>query len=302
MSGDRIVVPAWLAAFHTKPRARAWIASIPDQAADYLDRWHLTLDGAAMHGQASVVLPVRRRDGTPAVLKLPLIDEEQPGEAAALRVWDGDGAVRLLDEDPETWVLLLERVDGGRDLTAVPDDLEAVRIIADLLRRLHAHEPPLGIPRLADVADKMVADTPRRAEAFADQTHRQLMVRWAAATGEVAGEAGNQLLHWDLHCENVLAATREPWLAIDPKPLVGDPGFDLLPALHDRWEEAVATGDLRRAVRYRFDLMVDRLGLDADRALAWTRARLLQNAIWNAEDGQPGIDAAQVIISEALGS
>jgi streptomycin 6-kinase len=66
-----------------------------------------------MHGQASLVQPVRRADGTPAVLKLPLIDEEHPGEAAALRTWDGDGGVRLLDEDPDTSVLLRDRVEAA---------------------------------------------------------------------------------------------------------------------------------------------------------------------------------------------
>jgi streptomycin 6-kinase len=300
MPGDRIVVPGPLAASHPTPRGQAWIASIPDQGAGYLRRWDLTLDGPCMHGLASVVQPVRRNDGTPAVLKLPLIDEEQPGEAAALRTWDGDGAVRLLDEDPDTWVLLLERVDGSRDLTSVPDDLEAIGIICDLLRRLHAYQPPPGIPELAEVAEKMVADAPGRAAAFADPTHKTLMARWAAATAEVAAEAGNRLLHWDLHYENVLAATRQPWLAIDPKPLAGDPGFDLLPALHNRWAEMVASGDVGRAIRYRFDFMVDQLGLDRDRAVAWTRARLLQNAIWDAEDGREGIDGTQVRLSEAL--
>src|SRR5437660_1452079 len=82
--------------------------------------------------------------------------------------------------------------------------------------------------------------------------HRPALRRWAAATAEVAGEAGDRLLHWDLHFENVLAAEREPWLAIDPKPLVGDPGFDVLPALGNRWEEAVATGDPARAIRRRY--------------------------------------------------
>src|SRR5258705_13893417 len=82
----------------------------------YLDRWELTPDGTPMHGMGSIVQPVRRADGTPAVLKLPLIDRDQPGEAAALRVWDGDAAVRLIAEDPETWVMLLERL--------IPRDLE----------------------------------------------------------------------------------------------------------------------------------------------------------------------------------
>ena len=99
----------------------------------------------------------------------------------------------------------------------------------------------------------------------------------------------------------MLAAEREPWLAIDPKPLVGSPAFDVLPALTNRWAEAVATGDPARAIRRRYDLMVDELGLDRHSARAWTYARLLQNAIWQAEDGDTAIDPPQILIGEAIG-
>ena len=266
----------------------------------YLDRWDLTLDGAAMHGMASLIQPVRRADGSAAVLKVPVIDDDQPGEAVALRAWDGDGAVRLFDEDPDTWVLLLERL-APRDLENFKDDLSATRILCALLRRLHAHAAPPDIPRLADVAATMVADAPEAATKFDNPAHGRVVRYWADATAEIVGEAGDRLLHWDLHFENVLAAEREPWLAIDPKPLVGDPAFDLLPGLGNRWDELVATGDPARAVRRRYDLMVDELTLEPRRALTWTYARLLQNAIWQAEDGDTALDAKQLLIGEAIG-
>jgi streptomycin 6-kinase len=282
------------------PEGRAEAEALAALGEDYLDRWTLTPDGASMHGMASIVQPVRRSDGSPAVLKLPLIDLDQPGEAAALRAWDGDASVRLLAEDPQTWVMLLERLDP-RDLTTAEDDLSAVHIICGLLRRLHAHPVPDGVPHLTDVAAQMVADTLEAAEKLDDPSHRKALLRWADVTAEVVGEAGDRLLHWDLHYENVLAAEREPWLAIDPKPLVGDPGFDLLPALHNRWEEAVATGDPGRAVRRRYDLMVDELALDPGRARAWTFARLLQNGIWSVEDGDTALEPVQLLIGEAIG-
>ncbi len=93
----------------------------------------------------------------------------------------------------------------------------------------------------------------------------------------MADEPGDRLLHWDLHDENVLASTRAPWLAIDPKPLAGDPGFELWPALANRFDPA--------DVRWRFDAMTDVLGLDRARARAWTYGRLLQNSLWDVEDG-----------------
>lgn len=301
--GDRIIVPpsfVGVRAYWAGDAAAAEAEALACLGETYLDRWELTPDGAAMHGMASLVQPVRRGDGSPAVLKVPVIDVDQPGEAAALRTWDGDGAVRLYDEDPDTWVMLLERLEP-RDLETFEDELSATRILCALLRRLQAHAAPPGVPDLADVAAKMVVDAPAAATKFGNPAHGRILRYWADATAEVVGDAGDRLLHWDLHFENVLAAEREPWLAIDPKPLLGDPAFDVLPALGNRWDEIVATGDPARAVRRRYDLMVDELALEPKRALVWTYARLLQNGIWQAEDGDTAIDAKQLLISDAIG-
>ena len=89
-------------------------------------------------------------------------------------------------------------------------------------------------------------------------------------------------------------------MAIDPKPLAGDPGFDLLPALDNRWEEVVATGDVARAVLRRFDLLTEVLDLDRQRASGWTLGRVLQNALWDIEDGQAALDPGQRAIATAL--
>jgi streptomycin 6-kinase len=300
--GDRIIVPPSFVEVRAGGAGDGAVAEAEALASvgeSYLDLWDLTPDGAAMHGMASLIQPVHRADGTPAMLKLLVIDVDQPGEAAALRVWHGDGAVLLYDEDPDTWVMLLERLEP-QDLEHYKDDLSATRILCALLRRLHAAPAPPGIPRLAEVAGKMVADAPEAATKFDNPRHGSMLHYWADVTAEVASEAGNRLLHWDLHFENVLAAEREPWLAIDPKPLLGDPAFDVLPALGNRWDEVIATADPARAVRRRYDLMVDELSLEPERALAWTYARLLQNAIWQAEAGDTTIDAKQLLIAEAI--
>ena len=196
--------------------------------------------------------------------------------------------------------MLLERLEP-QDLENFRDDLSATRILCAILRRLHAHAAPHGVPRLADVAAKMVADAPDAATKSDNPVHGRVLRYWADATAEVVGEAGDRLLHWDLHFENVLAADREPWLAIDPKPLLGDPAFDVLPGLGNRWDEIIATGDAARAVRRRYDLVVDELTLEPQRALAWTYARLLQNAIWQVEDGDTALDAKQLLTGEAIG-
>jgi streptomycin 6-kinase len=291
-----IVVPPSFVAHH--PDLADWMASLPGLAERFLSEWELRPDGEPMHGFAGLVLPVVQADGVPAALKMPIRDEQTRGEADALRAWDGDGAVRLLRHDPDVWVMLLERLDSGRDLRTMADGEAALIVICKLLRRLHAYAPPDGLPTLAEVAAQMIEDAPVRA-AQAGPDHGRRMRRWADETAEVATEPGDRLLHWDLHYENTLAGTREPWLAIDPKPLVGDACFDLWPALWNRWHEVQA--DPVRVVRRRFDVMVDELGLDRDRAVAWTRARMLQNAIWNVEDGEPAIDEIPLVIDDALG-
>lgn len=89
-------------------------------------------------------------------------------------------------------------------------------------------------------------------------------------------------------------------LTIDPKPLAGDPAFELLPALVNRWDDVVASGDIRRAVLRRFDMMVEILALDRQRAIGWTLGRVLQNCLWTIEDGEVALQPEQVAIANAL--
>ncbi|WP_129841843.1 aminoglycoside phosphotransferase family protein [Streptomyces sp. RFCAC02] len=292
-----ISVPAALADSHARyngDAGRRWVAELPALAERMLDHWGLRPAGPARHGAVALVLPAVTRDGTPAVLKLQPVDEESEGEPAALTAWGGDGAVRLLAHDPATGSMLLERL-SHRSLDSVGDEREAVTLLTTLLARLTRADPPPGLRHLRDITHGMLDRLPG-ALRHADPAHHRLLEDCAAAVREVADEPGDRLLHWDLHYENVLAplpgADREPWLAIDPKPLVGDPCFELLPALNNRFDPAL--------VRPRFDLMTGILGADRDRARAWTLGRVLQNALWSVEGGEGGPSPVQVAIWEAL--
>jgi streptomycin 6-kinase len=287
-----IEVPEDLAASHARfsgDRGRAWIAALPRLAADRMDRWALRSDGPPVCGAVALVLPVLLPDGTPAVLKLQPVDEETVGEPVALHAWKGDRAVDLLRHDPESGSMLLERLDAGRTLAGVPDDLDALATLSEILVHLNALAAPPEIRRLSDVAAAMLDAVPHALTSLSDPDARRLIQRCAAAVEEVLPEPGDRLLHWDLHYDNVLARPlgaddgRPSWAAIDPKPLAGDPGFELLAALHNRWEDAVTRGDVRRAVLRRYDLMTDVLGLDRQRAARWTLGRVLQNLLWESE-------------------
>ncbi|MEU6722249.1 aminoglycoside phosphotransferase family protein [Nonomuraea wenchangensis] len=280
--------------------ARAWLAELPRLGGEFLDRWGLRPDGPPAHGMASLVLPVLRSDGTPAVLKLQQPREETAGTAAGLRAWNGDGIVRLLDHDESSATQLLERLDAARPLSSVADGTRALRILAELMARLTAVPAPPGLRRLSDIAAAMLDQVPEAVRALRDPAEQRLVRTCASAVAELVGDPGDRLLHWDLHDDNVLAGEREPWLAIDPEPLAGDPGFELLPALDSRWDEVEATGDVARAVLRRFDLLTEVVGLDRDRAIGWTLGRVLQNALWDVEDGKATLEPAQVAIAAAL--
>ncbi|MEV0586650.1 aminoglycoside phosphotransferase family protein [Nonomuraea sp. NPDC050310] len=297
-----IDVPAELAAHHAKYAHESgpeWTAALPGLVGDFVTRWDLRVDGAAMHGVVSLVVPVLRADGTPAVLKLSPGTDENLTEGPGLRAWDGDGIVRLLAEEtlPAAGpsglgnVLLLERLTGPT-LETHPDVMTATELLGGLLARLTAHPAPAGLRHLRDIAGAMLEQVPWAMERIspADRPWLDLV---AGPVRELVAEPGDRLLHWDLHFDNVLAAEREPWLAIDPKPLAGDPGFDLLPALGNRWD------GVADSVK-RFDLLVEMLGLDRARAVGWTLGRVLQNTLWDIEDGESELNQDEFALAEAL--
>jgi streptomycin 6-kinase len=286
-SDGEIVVPAELAALHEKysgEAGRVWIADLPALATTYLDRWELAVDGRVSSGAVALIIPVACLDGSQAVLKLQPVDDETGGEPVALQAWAGRGAVRLLEHDPSSGAMLLERLDASRDLNTMEDDLAAAKIIAELLVRLNSVPAPPGMRRLCDVAATTLAGVPDAIRLVEDPEERQLLINCADRFQElITDRIDNRLLHWDLHYFNTLSTldgVRE-WKAIDPKPLAGDSGFELLPALWNRWDDLVRTGDLAGALLRRFDLMTDVLELDRSRAAAWTLGRVLQVAVWD---------------------
>lgn len=181
--------------------------------------------------------------------------------------------------------MLLERLHPT-DLTD-RWDVEACEIVGGLYGRIHVPAPP-QLRMLTSYVERWtdgLAELPRDAPV----PHR--MVEQAVSLGRdlVADPASTgTLVHTDLHYENVLAADREPWLVIDPKPLSGDPHYEVAPLLWNRWDELA--GDVRNGVRRRFHAVIDAAGLDEDRARDWVVVRMLHNALWELEDHPDGPD------------
>lgn len=300
-----ITVPRALATSLDRYFGPQWARRLPRLTSQQLRSWDLRPTAPPMHGAVALVVPVRCPDGTPAMLKIQPVDDESRGEPQALRVWAGRDAVRLLDHDPRTGALLLEALDPARSLETV-EITHALTVIGQLLGVLSAHRAPRGMRTLADITRELVERAGRLAPRLPSQGERDHLAWLASHARQMATEPGDRLLHWDLHYKNVLApahgADRPPWLAIDPKPLAGDPGFELLPALHNRWPEAEATGDPGRETLRRLDILAESAGIERDRARDWTLVRVLQECVWALQDGHGRLPRMHTIISRALTS
>src|SRR5438067_9632757 len=222
-------------------------------AASVARDWGLKIGEPYPPGAAGYAVRAELPDGTPAVLKLQHRHREDEQEADALERWDGGGAVRLLARDDERYALLLERCEPGTPLSEGGDD--ALGVLIGLLPRLW--KDATGFHTLADE------------------------VAWWGLEGEI-GELARELastqgelvlVHQDLHGENVLAAEREPWLVIDPKPLAAEREFAVAPIVR-----SFELGHSRRQAIYRLDRLCAELGLDRERARGWT---IVQTTAWS---------------------
>jgi streptomycin 6-kinase len=215
-----------------------------------------------------------------AVLKIQYPDRESEHEAEALRVWDGEGAVRMLGHDPERHALLIERARPGTPLSELEQD-DALDIMAGLLPRLWK---PAGAPfrPLADEAAWWASYLPEEWEAAGRPFERKLLDAALDALRELAPTQGEQVLvHQDLHAGNVLRAEREPWLAIDPKPLAGEREFGIAALVRGR-----ELGHSRRDVLHRLDWLTAELALDRERARGWTLGQTIAWGIGHDEHAE----------------
>jgi streptomycin 6-kinase len=249
---------------------------------DHLRRWGLVPDGDHIVTRNARLLPVRR-GGEPAMLKVATEEDERSG-AALMRWWGGDGAARVLDHDDDA--LLLERATGPLSLAEMARagrDDEACRVLCAVAARLHApREEPL--PRLVPLSRWLRELEPAAA------AHGGVLTRCAGAARALLAEPREVVaLHGDLHHGNVLDfGARRGWLAIDPKGLVGERGFDFAniftnPDLDDP-ARPVATEPSRFARRVQ--VVSEAAVLDWDRLLRWVLAWTGLSAAWFLGDGE----------------
>jgi streptomycin 6-kinase len=265
-------IPARLLA-HSADRG-AWIATLPDTVDALVRRWSLTL-GRPFEpgGECSWVAPAGCGSCTELVLKVGWAHDDGRDEAAGLRAWDGRGAVRVVADhaDGQTSALLLERAVPGTPLSVLPGP-EQDEVVVGLLRRLWI-TPADGHPfrPLSALCDDWAASAEPALTHLDPGLVRAGLDLFRTLPRD---DTPQVLLPTDLHAENVLAARREPWLVIDPKPYLGDPAYDVLQHLLN--DPARLTADPRGFARR----MAGLAGLDGDRVQAWLFARCVVEAAW----------------------
>src|SRR6188472_1587462 len=221
-----------------------WLDSLPERVEIRCRRWGLRVDGSVMHGSNALVVPVRRGDQD-FVLRLAPPGDDVAAEAAALRMWDGQGTVRLFEADEADRAMLLERLDGTRTLAGEPLD-DAVAVLAELVTAL-----AIPVPPTVRGTDQVAAE---HAETFerdwtalnAPLPRRQLDEAIRCAKERAAARPLPSAVDGDLHFDQVLAGTRAPWLVVDPVLLRGDPEYDLGRILWSRLDEISDDAGVRR--------------------------------------------------------
>ena len=298
MSDPPVVPPQVAQYWTTTDEGRELMRTLPAVLHEVMRRFRLQAIGEPWPGGwVGYVVPAVRHDGTPAVLKVSLTENELPQEADALERWDGNGAVRLLDRLPEPNAMLLERAAPGTSLLDHPDLDAAITIACGVLRRLEvplAEAPPFGL--VTDFACRYTTWIPEDFERHGRKFDPALAAEATAFCAMFADAAGPlHLVNGDFHRGNVLAATSEPWLAIDPKPMAGERAYDTGHLLRDLLSDDPDDREIGRLV----DRLATELDLDRERVRGWALVRSVENALWCLDDDPDGAEGAMWAAKDA---
>jgi streptomycin 6-kinase len=279
-----------------------WLDNLPATVAACARRWQLTVGPPLDNLSYNFVAPATNGAGQEFMLKLGVPGLELEQELAALRAYDGHGSVRLIDADAAGGALLLERLRPGRMLADMgpQGDEEATRIAARLMKRLWRPAPEsapfttvtrwsLGFGRLRAAFQGGTGPFPEDLVSDAEAIYAQYL-----ATGPQP-----VLLHGDLHHYNILSAKREPWLAIDPKGLVGEPAYEAGALLRNPFPDLIQWPNPAAIQSKRLDILSQELAIDRRRLRNWALAQAVLSAWWGYE-AEGIVDETWLHIADSL--
>ncbi|HEY8597558.1 MAG TPA: aminoglycoside phosphotransferase family protein, partial [Thermomicrobiales bacterium] len=279
----------------------AFLAQLPTLLDECARRWKLTILPPFPNLSFNYATPVRLGDGTAAVLKLGVPRRELQTEIDTLRLYAGGGCARILDADPAIGAILLERLHPGTLLSAHPDDEEATAIAATIMRRLWRPVPAEHtIPTIEDwfggmreLRENFGGGTGPFPTRLVEEAERLAADLFASLDPPV-------VLHGDLHHFNILAAEREPWLAIDPHGVIGEPAYEVGALMRNPLPAFLDFPDPLGMLERRLTILADSLGFERARLRAWTVAQGVLSAWWGYDDRRDYLDPTWIAIAEQL--
>lgn len=261
-------------------KAEQWFSELPNLLERFQQLWDIRLLNPVPNLSYNLVyFAENNADQSKVIFKAGVPNPDLENEIRALHYFAGHGCSELLKYDMAAGVMLLEQaIPGGMldTLTLQGLDDQAVYICADVIDQLHAPAivtPDLRkLPKLSDrlleykqVRDVLAAN-PSRYQAFdlnAFNKAEQLFSELSATTTE------SVVLHGDLHHYNILSARREPWLAIDPKGIIGDPAFELAAFMINPLPQIASMANLKDLLARRIRLFHEVLGYSEQRIRDW---------------------------------
>lgn len=261
---------------------RAWLKTLPALVDSSSSKWNLRDIHTGPNLSYNFVAFARRADQE-VVLKIGVLNRELQSEVAALRIFDGQGAARLLEADATNGCFLLERLRPGEMLSTLSDDERATHIAAEVMRKLWRPAP--SGEALIQLSDWFQGFGKLRArfEGGTGPLEKGLVERAERAVDQFFAEAYSPtLIHGDLHHFNILSSD-DTWLAIDPKGVVGPAGYEVGPFLINPWDSLLKQSNPRQITERRLAILSEHLNLERARLLEWGLAHAVLSAWWNIE-------------------
>jgi len=262
--------------------ANAWFQRLPSFLDECAQRWQLKLLPPFGNLSFHYVAPAVRADGTPVILKTCEFSDEFEHGLAALRLFNGRGIARLLEFDEEKKVMLLERLQPGTMLASlVPEqDEQATSILAGVMRQLWRPAPAEHtFPTVEQLGQGLRRLRARYAGGYGPFPPHLVDEAMDLFTTLSVSAPQTMLLHGDLQHHNILRAG-DAWLAIDPKGVVGDPGFEVGASFYNPMPRILEVPDLERMLARRVAQLSEELGIERARIRGWGLAQSVLNA-WN---------------------
>jgi streptomycin 6-kinase len=275
------------------PHGAEWLRQLPDLLARAARRWELEL-GEPFLLSYNYVCAATRKGGSQAVLKLGVPNVELTSEINALRLYDGQGACRLLEANAEQGMLLLERLTPGRMLVTLEDDDRATAIAAEVMQKIQRPVPEQeGFLSLKGWFDEL-KNLRRRYQGGTGPFPEQTFALAERLIPELFAESRTPvLLHGDFHHFNILSSERG-WLAIDPKGVAGPAEYEAGPLLTNPNTFLPPEADAIRRTQRRIAILAERLGFEPERLRRWAICHCVLSSFWDLQpDGRGGEDARQ---------